>query len=118
MKILPMMSEAVVMLHEDGKSFEMVPLQVFRAPNGYTCIRYGRNVLFFNKDGSFDGTESTLNGVLAEPAFAEELKQAFAQQRDNHGKPPLYPYFGPWREDFRAAELAAWPPDARPREHA
>ena len=114
MKILPMMSRGVVMLHGDGKTFEMAPLQVFRGPNGYTCIRYGRNVLFFDKDGGFDGTESTLNGVADAKAVADELRHAFEAQQQNRGQPPEYPYFGPWREDFRAAELAAWPAEARP----
>ncbi len=51
MKVLPTMSRGIVLLHEDGKTFEMAPFQVFRSASGSTIIRIGRTALFFDADG-------------------------------------------------------------------
>ena len=61
MKILPMMNRGIPWLREDGRTFDVVPFQVFRstvrgeAP--MTMIRIGRNLIRLNENGTFDGHE-------------------------------------------------------------
>lgn len=108
MKILPMMSKGIVLMHEDG-SFEMAPLQVFRfTKNGWTAIRVGRNMLFFHADGVFDGTECyPPRGLEIDSEEAEELKKAFHTQGKNQGLPPEEPYFQPGSSGY-TDETRAW----------
>jgi hypothetical protein len=106
MKILPCMAKAIVLLHEDGKTFEMAPFQVWRSSSsGGTVIRIGRNTLFFNEKGEFDGTESA---VLATQAEADAFVEAFAVQGKNKGLAPETAYFPPGTAGY-ADETRAWP---------
>ena len=107
MKILPSMSKGVVFVHEDGKTFEMAPLQVFISAGGQTAIRIGRNVLFFEKDGRFDGTESSVDGLAHDSPEGELLLEAFEVQGKNKGLAPDDPYFQPGTPGH-AAETRAW----------
>lgn len=104
MKILPHMSRVIVLAHEDGKTFEMAPFQVFIGASGMTCIRIGRNVLFFDENGIFDGTESN----FCAGTDPESIQQAFELQGQCKGLAPETPYFPPGSPAF-AAETRAWP---------
>ncbi len=107
MKILPTMSKGVVFVHEDGKTFEMAPLQVFIGGGGQTVIRIGRNALFFDKDGRFDGTESSVSGLSPDSPEAKAIREAFEAQGEHKGLPPDEPYFRPGSPGH-AAEVRAW----------
>lgn len=107
MKILPTMSKGVVFVHEDGKTFEMAPLQVFIS-SGQTVIRIGRNTLFFDKDGRFDGTESKVDGLSPDSEEAKAIREAFEAQGEYKGLPPDEPYFKPGSPGH-AAEVRSWP---------
>ena len=74
------MSKGVVFVHEDGATFEMVPLQVFIC-GSQTVIRIGRNALFFDKDGKFDGSESSVAGFAPDSPEAALLREAFGSPR-------------------------------------
>lgn len=107
MKILPTMCKGVVFVHEDGKTFEMAPVQVFMGINGMTLIRIGRNVLFFDRDGKFDGTESkTL--AANDPELMKKITEAFEVQGDNKGIVPDEPYFHPGHPNYEH-ETRSWP---------
>jgi hypothetical protein len=108
MKILPHMSKAVVLLHEDGKTFEMAPFQVFQAWEGQTIIRIGRNTFFFDKDGKFDGTECAVAGLEFDSPEARMIQQAFDLQGEYKGLAPETPYFEPGSPGY-AHETRAWP---------
>lgn len=107
MKIMPMVSSGVVLMHEDG-SFEMAPLQVFRSATGQTVIRLGNNALFFKEDGSFDGNECKIPGGGVPVEQAAALQGAFHEQGKNTGKAPAEAYF---QEGSRGwdREVAGWP---------
>lgn len=107
MKILPTMSKGVVFVHEDGKTFEMAPLQVFIGGSGQTVIRIGRNALFFDKDGRFDGTESHVAGFGPDSEEARVIREAFEAQGEYKGLPPEEPYFQEGTPGH-AAEVRAW----------
>jgi len=107
MKILPTMCKGVVFVHEDGKTFEMAPLQVFRSGSGQTAIRIGNNILFFDTDGSFDGTESHVAGLAPGSPEASLLTEAFELQGQYKGLPPDEPYFMPGTPGY-AAETRSW----------
>lgn len=87
------MCKGIVFVHEDGKTFEEAPFQVFISNSGQTAIRIGRNLIFFEKDGRFDGTESSLAGIDAESPEAADIRAAFDRQGENKGLPPDEPYF-------------------------
>jgi len=106
MKILPTMSRGVVFLHEDGKTFELAPFQVFLSGNT-TIIRIGRNTFFFNADGRFDGTEAQVVGFRPDSPEAQMLHEAFELQGRYKGLPPDEPYFSPGTAGF-TAETRAW----------
>ena len=89
MKILPMQSRGIVLMHEDGKTIEMAPMQVFRQRNGNTIIRIGRNTLHFLEDGTFDGEECACSAG----AKQEEIVAALQQSAANQGQPPETTYF-------------------------
>ena len=94
-------------MHEDGKTFEMAPLQVFISAGGQTAIRIGRNILFFEKDGRFDGTESKVDGLSPGSPEGEMILEAFEVQGKNKGLAPDNPYFQPGTPGY-AAETRAW----------
>ena len=102
------MSRGIVLLHEDGKTFEMAPLQVFIGANGHTLIRIGRNMLFFNPDGRFDGTECKTGELDTESTEAKMLLEAFELQGEAKGLPPEEAYFQPGSPGYKA-ETRAWP---------
>jgi len=108
MKILPTMSKGIVLVHEDGKTFEMAPLQVFISAGGSTVIRIGNNALFFDKDGKFDGTESHVSGMDRDSPEAAMLREAFKLQGEYKGLPPDVAYFQPDSPGY-AAETRSWP---------
>lgn len=108
MKILPTMCKGIVLVHEDGKTFEMAPFQVFIGNGGKTEIRIGNNVLFFNKDGTFDGTESHIAGMAPGSPELELLHEAFVLQGKYKGLPPDVAYFTPGTPGYDA-ETRAWP---------
>lgn len=117
MKILPFMSKGVVLMHEDGKTFEMAPLQVFRSTgNGWTVIRIGRNTLYFTETGAFDGTECST--TMKQGPEADLLAEAFAVQKHHHGLPPEEPYF-PEGSGYHTDETRAWsqPPPPKKAHH-
>jgi hypothetical protein len=111
MKILPTMCKGIVLVHEDGKTFEMAPLQVFISGRS-TVIRIGRNALFFNQDGSFDGTESSVSGLSPDSPEAALIREAFELQGRCKGLPPEEPYFAAGTSGY-AAETRAWPAATR-----
>jgi hypothetical protein len=114
-KILPVMSRGVVYVHEDGETFEMAPLQVFRGDGGQTVVRIGRNCLFFDESGRFDGTESHPAGIAPDSEVAQRIRAAFDAQGQNRGLPPDEPYFQPGTRGH-AAETRAWPAAQRERD--
>lgn len=109
MKILPMMSKGVVFVHEDGKTFEMAPVQVFISGSGrQTVIRIGHNTLYFNQDGTFDGSEARVTGIHKRSPEAELIREAFELQGKNKGLPPDEPYFVPGTPGYDN-ETRPWP---------
>lgn len=108
MKILPTMSKGVVLLHEDGRTFEMAPFQVFLSGGGQTCIRIGRNAFFFERDGSFDGSECKVSGINQDSPEAYTIQNAFNEQGRNKGMAPEAPYFAPGSKGH-TAETQGWP---------
>jgi|APFre7841882654_1041346.scaffolds.fasta_scaffold143578_1 hypothetical protein len=106
MKILPSMCKGFVFVHEDGKSFEFAPLQVFLS-GSQTAIRIGRNILFFNKDGTFDGTESHLAGLESDSPELKRIREAFDLQGEMKGLPPDESYFQPGTPGY-VAETRMW----------
>lgn len=109
MKILPCLSRGIVLLHEDGKTFEMAPLQVFRGPGGGTVLRIGRNALFFNIDGRFDGSECRIEPCDPKSPDAKALMDAFHEQEQNKNCSPDTTYFQPGTPGH-VAETRTWPP--------
>lgn len=107
MKILPSMCRGFVFVHEDGKTFEFAPLQVFLGGGGQTIIRIGRNVLYFNKDGTFDGTESHVDHLKPDSPELKMIHEAFELQGELKGLPPDEPYFQPGTPGH-AAETRMW----------
>lgn len=107
MKILPMMSRGVVFVHEDGKTFEMAPFQIFIGGSGQTVLRIGSNAFFFDKNGKFDGTESHVAGHAPDSPAASLFKQAFDLQGQNQGLAPDKPYFTPGTPGHEA-ETRGW----------
>ena len=105
MKIEPMMSRGIVLMHADGK-FEMAPMQVFKSSTGQTVIRIGNNALFFDENGSFDGSECVCPANVTK-AQMHRVGAAIAQQAENEGLAPSAPYFEPG-SNGHAAETAAW----------
>jgi len=108
MKIMPHMSREIVYVHDDGKTFESVPFQVFRLKSGATCIRIGRNTLYFNEDGSFDGTEAMVGELVKDPAQHEAVLKALERQGQAKGHAPEWAYHQPGTAGYDA-ETAAWP---------
>jgi hypothetical protein len=95
---MPMVTEAGV---------EIVPFQVI-APtpsSGYGCeIRVGYNMLYFNRDGSFDGFEACT--VSLTNAQGQQYQAAL---RDHgRGERPDSAYFQPGTRGWEA-EVAGWP---------
>jgi len=107
MKILPAMSKGIVLVHEDGKTFELAPFQVFISGGGQTVIRIGRNAIFFDKDGRFDGTESHPAGTDIDSPEAKRIREAFEVQGQYKGLPPDEPYFQPGTKGH-TEETRAW----------
>ena len=106
MRILPTMSKGVVFVHEDGKTFEMAPLQVFISGK-QTVIRIGRNTLYFDQDGAFDGSESHTSGLAMDSPEAARIREAFDLQGQNKGLAPDEPYHTPGTTGY-ANETRAW----------
>jgi hypothetical protein len=109
MKILPFLSRGIVLLHEDGMTFEMAPLQVFRGPGGGVVIRIGRNALFFNNEGRFDGSECKLEPIDPSAPEAKAIMEAVHSQQENKNCAPDSPYFQPGSALY-LAETRVWPP--------
>lgn len=101
------MSRGIVFVHEDGKTFEMAPLQVFISGGGQTVIRIGRNALFFNQDGTLDGSESHVSGLTPDSPEVALIQQAFELQGQNKGLSPDDPYFVSGTPGH-AAETRSW----------
>ncbi len=108
MKIMPTMCKGIVLMHEDGKTFEMAPLQVFISAGGSTVIRIGNNALFFDKDGKFDGTESHIAGMTPDSPELKLLHEAFEPQGKYKGLHPDVAYFTPGTPGYEA-ETRSWP---------
>lgn len=108
MKIMPTMCKGIVLAHADGKTFELAPLQVFIGATGLTVIRIGRNTLYFDKNGNFDGTESHIAPMAPDSSELKMLHEAFEFQGKNKGLPPDEPYFQPGSPGH-AAETRSWP---------
>jgi hypothetical protein len=103
MKILPMMHKGVVLLHEDGATIEMAPMQIWRQKDGTTVLRLGRNAFYFNEDGSFDGSEHAMD-----PAKATLIDDALKLARENRGLAPDTAYHVPGTPQY-LDETRAWP---------
>lgn len=112
MKILPMMHKGIVFVHDDGKTFEVIPLQIFVSKNNMTVIRIGNNTIWFDKDGGFDGTESKLAEVSVDGERARLIQEAFEIQGENRGLAPETPYF-PIGTPAYEAETRSWPDGAK-----
>lgn len=109
MKILPTLSRGIVLLHEDGVTFEMAPFQVFRGEGGGTVIRIGRNALFFNIEGRFDGNECKVEPLDPSSPDAKALMDAVHAQQENKNCAPDSSYFSPGSAGY-LAETRVWPP--------
>ena len=105
MKILPMMSRGVVLVHED-ESIEMAPMQIWHTKNG-TRLRIGRNVYFFNLDGSYDGSEHRMTYARGSDK-EREMDAALTLSGENKGFAPEVPHYPPDTPGHQA-EVAAWP---------
>ena len=102
MKILPMMHRGVALVHDDGVTIEMAPMQIWRQKNGTTVLRLGRNTFYFNDDGTYDGSEHAMN------AGSPQLEEALKISAENRGLAPDTPYFPPGSPGH-AEETRAWP---------
>jgi hypothetical protein len=109
MKILPAISKGIVLMRDDG-TFEMAPFQVFRSAAGMSVIRIGNNVLYFDKNGVFDGSECKCPpGIAVGDQFEVALKAAFSEQVGNRGHAPVgNPYFSAHSAGWER-EVASWP---------
>jgi hypothetical protein len=104
MKILPMMSRGVVLVHEDG-TFEMAPMQVWRSGSGQTVIRLGNNAYFFQDSGKYDGSE---HRIVEGSDLDKALPVALAESSANKGLAPEVAYY-PEGTPGHARETSAWP---------
>ena len=107
MILKPSMSAGIVMVHDDGIAFDVVPFQVFQLSSGATIIRIGRNALWFDPDGAFDGTEHRLPAGV-DPVVQKMLVASLEMAQKNRGKPPEESYFRPGAPGH-ASETASWP---------
>jgi hypothetical protein len=103
-KILPMLRARVPLVTGDGTAFDVVPLQVFRFKDGRWLLRYGRNTLWFEPDGTFDGTEHLTQARID----GDALQAALADSPHSEGEAPAESYFDPEAPGYQA-ETAAWP---------
>ena len=111
----PFVTSGEVLVRPDGKGFDVVPISLFRLDSGQTCLRVGRNVLYFNADGTYDGPEGRVEDVVDSQA----LTAAYARCRGNRDKRPTEPHFAAETKGH-GAETGIWPaaPDrARGRTH-
>jgi hypothetical protein len=108
MNIQPCVSAGIVFMHEDGK-FEMTPFQIFPLKTGGSCIRIGRNAIYFNEDGSFDGTEcAPPRSAVETNEKLDALGEGFQRSGENRGLAPATTYFGEGSPGYEA-EVAGWP---------
>ena len=106
MKIIPCMNSGIPFVLNDGRSLEIVPLQVFRSASGQTAIRIGRNILFFNENGTFDGTEARVAEDISEDE-CDTLVAALESSKTTDGVAPAEPYFMVGSDGYDA-ETRAW----------
>jgi hypothetical protein len=106
--IRPYVSKAIAFLAADGKTVDMLPLQVIPLPDGSTVIRIGNNTLWFEADGTFDGNECKNISMKVDSPEAREIMARFAESKAYDGKAPEEPYFHPGCIGHEA-ETAGWP---------
>ena len=111
MKILPMMNRGIPWLREDGRTFDVVPFQVFllkefKGEPSATIIRIGRNAIWLNEDGSFNGTEMKSSEDISEDEIAA-LEAAHDASKTVDGVAPEEAYFPPMTPGYDA-ETRAW----------
>jgi hypothetical protein len=113
MKINPCVSSGIPWLSPEGDRVDVVPMQVFRSVSGLTIVRVGRNTLWFDERGNFDGTEHKMAGVPVDGPVAEQLIALLAESKTNQGQAPAEAYFAEGSEGWKK-ETAAWPGGPKP----
>lgn len=108
-KVLPVLHRGVVLLHEDGKTFEIAPLQVFRVNGGGTVLRIGRNAFHFTVDGRLDSNECRIAPMGPDAPEAQALAKAYSEQDRNRNLAPDEAFFKPGTPGY-LAETRVWPP--------
>ena len=107
--IKPFVSAGEILVHGDGRTWEVVPLSVFDA-GSMTVVRVGRTTYWFDgEDGKYDGSEFNLSG--ADLADLGNFREQMGRVRDNRGRAPAEAYFDPSRDHYRY-EVALWPKDS------
>jgi len=102
-------SAGEVFLHGDGKTFEILPVSLFR--NGdKTILRVGRSTYWFDEDGTFDGVRFSLADGT-DPKDAMALANAIGTCPDNRGRAPETSFFSEEMDEHKD-EIALWPEDA------
>jgi hypothetical protein len=94
-------------MHGDGRTFEVLPLSVFRLRAGGTVIRIGRTTYWFNENGRYDGPEFQADGAMPE-AEQKLLAEALAAGKHNRDRAPETAYFAEGTPGH-ASETAIWP---------
>ena len=102
-KLKELLHRGIVFVHEDGKTFEMAPVQLFAGPTGETVLRIGRNILVFTAEGEFDGSYSKHDPVSS----AKTITRALVEQEENLHQPPPEPFFAA-PTDGHTAETSRW----------
>lgn len=114
----PFVTAGEVLVRPDGEGFDIVPLSLFRLADGRTCLRIGRNVLYFQGDGTYDGPEGRTKEMPIEES--RTLAAAYGRCAGNRGRRPHEAHFAEGTPGH-AAETGIWPaaePDkARGRTH-
>lgn len=112
-KLHPFVHRGFVLMHCNGVDFEMAPMQLFISEGG-PALRIGRNMIFFNPDGTLDGSEckpGTYVEGSAQEQLASKLCDAYDLQTDNRNQAPLHAYFSVGTKGW-VREVSAWPDPA------
>lgn len=108
MKILPFVSAGEVILVDDGKKAEVMPVAMFRLRTGGAALRVGSTIFYFDEHGRFQGPEYSVSKFQGD---LEELMAQVSSMQDNRGRAPAEPYFAPTMPNY-VDEIAVW--DERP----
>ncbi len=112
-KLKSFVSSGEVYLHNDGKTWETVPLSLFQTKRGVTIFRVGRNTYWF-MDGQYDGPEANFKIDDVDEDMIEAFQDALAAAALNKGRRPAESYFAEEAAAYEA-ETAMWPDEVDER---